>query len=115
LGLAVHDPIPQQIHALTAKPNFPGAPGHARQVGAEDAALFADWLSAFTAEATPHDPVPARERLERLAGEGRHQFWIVVGRPVSMAGIVRRTRNTAAIAAVYTPPSLRGRGYAGSV
>lgn len=37
------------------------------------------------------------------------------GRPVSLAGIVRRTRNAAAIAIVYTPPELRGRGYAGSV
>ena len=32
-----------------------------------------------------------------------------------MAGIVRRTRNAAAIAGVYTPPGLRGKGYAGSV
>ncbi len=32
-----------------------------------------------------------------------------------MAGIVRRIRNAAAIAWVYTPPELRGRGYAGSV
>ena len=115
LGLEFHDPIPQQIYALTAKPNHPAVPGHARPVGAEDAALFADWLLAFMVEATPHDPLPARERLERLAEEGRHHFWVVGGRPVSMAGIVRRTRNAAAIAAVYTPPSLRGRGYAGSV
>jgi predicted GNAT family acetyltransferase len=39
----------------------------------------------------------------------------VDGEPVSMAGIVRQTRHAAAIAAVYTPPKLRGRGYAGSV
>jgi predicted GNAT family acetyltransferase len=32
-----------------------------------------------------------------------------------MAGIVRRLRTCAAIAGVYTPPALRGRGYAGSV
>ena len=32
-----------------------------------------------------------------------------------MAAIVRRTRNAAAIALVYTPPSLRGKGYGGSV
>jgi predicted GNAT family acetyltransferase len=31
-----------------------------------------------------------------------------------MAGIVRRTPNAAAIALVYTPPDLRGRGYGGS-
>jgi predicted GNAT family acetyltransferase len=35
--------------------------------------------------------------------------------PVSMAGIMRRTRHAAALGAVYTPPPLRGRGYAGSV
>jgi RimJ/RimL family protein N-acetyltransferase len=115
VGLEFHDAIPQQILALTEKPNHPAVPGHARPVGTEDAALLADWLLAFMAEATPHDPLPARERLERLAGEGRHHFWVIGGRPVSMAGIVRRTRNAAAIAAVYTPPSLRGRGYAGSV
>jgi predicted GNAT family acetyltransferase len=32
-----------------------------------------------------------------------------------MAGIARRTRHAAAISAVYTPPRLRGRGYAGAV
>jgi predicted GNAT family acetyltransferase len=32
-----------------------------------------------------------------------------------MAGIVRRTRNAAAIAGVYTPPALRGHGYAACV
>jgi predicted GNAT family acetyltransferase len=32
-----------------------------------------------------------------------------------MAGIWRRTRDAAAIAGVYTPPALRGRGYAAAV
>jgi predicted GNAT family acetyltransferase len=50
-----------------------------------------------------------------MAGESRHFFWTVEDEPVSMAGIVRRTRHAAAIASVYTPPELRGRGYAGSV
>lgn len=53
--------------------------------------------------------------MERVANEGRHLFWVVDGEPVSMAGIVRRTRCAAAIAPVYTPPLLRGRGYAGWV
>jgi predicted GNAT family acetyltransferase len=76
---------------------------------------LAEWVAAFTHEATPHDPVPSRERLETLAREGSHVLWIIDGQPVSMAAIVRRTRNAAAIAAVYTPPVLRGNGYAGSV
>jgi RimJ/RimL family protein N-acetyltransferase len=115
LGVAFREPIPQQIHALASTPHYPGAPGDARTVEVADAALFADWMIAFMREAVPHDPPPNRERLEQTAGEGRYQFWIVDGEPVSMAGIVRRTRHAAAIAGVYTPPALRGRGYAGSV
>jgi GNAT superfamily N-acetyltransferase len=115
LGLTFVEPIPQQIHVLRDKPNYPGAPGHARVIGPADGELFADWTITFLREAVPHDPLPSRQRLMQIAAEGRHQFWIVGGEPVSIAGIVRRTRRAAAIAGVYTPPALRGRGYAGSV
>ena len=115
LGDAFADPLPQRIHALRDRPAYPGAPGRARQVVAQDAPLFADWLTAFSREAVPDDPVSSRAELEKVAGEGRHMFWVVDDEPVSMAGIVRRTRSTAAIAAVYTPPAQRGRGFAGSV
>ena len=84
-------------------------------IGPTDAELFADWTIAFLREAVPHDPLPSCERLAQTIAEGRHQFWVLDGVPVSMAGIVRRTRHAAAIASVYTPPALRGRGYAGSV
>ena len=114
LGVKFLDPIPQRIHSLTEKPKYPGAPGIARRTCPEDAGVLADWIASFVREATPHDVVPSRDRLLSLAGEGRHVFWVVDGQPVSMAAIVRRTRNAAAIALVYTPPPLRGRGYAGS-
>jgi hypothetical protein len=115
LGLQFLAPVPQQIHALTAPPRYPGAPGHARQLSAADSALFAEWTWAFCAEAVPHDPKPARDQLERGIAEGRYFFWVTHGKPVSMAGIARRTARTAAISSVYTPPPQRGRGYAGSV
>jgi RimJ/RimL family protein N-acetyltransferase len=115
LGITFLDAIPRQLHVLRDRPNYPGAPGHARVIGPANVELFADWTIAFLREAVPHDPVPSRERLAQIAAEGGHQFWIVDGAPVSMAGIVRRTRHTAAIARVYTPPALRARGYAGSV
>ncbi len=115
LGLTFLEPIPQQIHVLRAKPSYPGAPGHARVISPAEVELFADWTTAFMREAIPHDLPPSRERLAQIAAEGRHQFWIVEGEPAAMAGIVRRTRHAAAIAGVYTPLSLRGRGYAGSV
>jgi RimJ/RimL family protein N-acetyltransferase len=115
LGITFLDPIPQQLHVLRDRPNYPGAPGHARGIGPADVELFAYWTIAFLREAVPHDPLPSRERAAQIAAEGRHQFWIVDGAPVSMAGIVRQTRHAAAIASVYTPPALRTRGYAGSV
>jgi RimJ/RimL family protein N-acetyltransferase len=115
LGIDFLAPIPQRVHALSGAPRYPGAPGQARAVDAEDAALFADWMIAFTREAVPHDRLPEGERLAHAAREGQHLLWVVDGEPVSVAGIVRRTRHTAAIAAVYTPPHLRRRGYAGSV
>jgi predicted GNAT family acetyltransferase len=115
LGLRFRDPVRQRISTLSEPPRYRGAPGCARLARTEDAALLADWTLAFLREAVPHDPVPPRAELERQAGEGRHLFWVADGRPVSMAAIVRRLPNTGAIGAVYTPPELRGRGYAGSV
>jgi predicted GNAT family acetyltransferase len=115
LGLRFHDPVPQQIHSISVTPRYPGAPGHSRPVAAQDSTLFVDWMLAFHREAVPHDPPQAREELERIAAGDRFTFWIDKGQPVSMAGIVRRLRNSAAITGVYTPPELRGRGYAGAV
>lgn len=114
-GVGFLDPAQQQIYAIGESPKYPGASGHARPVTREDAALLVDWRLAFQREAVPRDPVPSRAALERPATEGGFLFWIDQGRPVSMAGIVRRLKHSAAITSVYTPPDLRGRGYAGSV
>jgi RimJ/RimL family protein N-acetyltransferase len=115
LGLKFLEPVPQQIYSITDKPRFPGACGSARSVGEQDASLLADWLVAFYREAVPQDRLPPRKELERSASEDRFLFWIANGQPVSMAGIVRRLKQSAAITGVYTPPELRGHGYAGSV
>lgn len=114
LGVAFGEPVPQKIHALRAPPRYPGAPGSARPVGPDDAALLFDWTLAFVREAVQHDPEPTREQVERHVLGRRHTFWAVDGAPVSMAAIARRLRDSASISAVYTPPDLRGRGYAGS-
>lgn len=115
LGVAFGEPAPQQIHALSAPPRYPGVPGHARSSEAGDAALLFDWTAAFMREAVPNDPCPERDRIAQAAAAGHTSFWIVDGAPVSMAAIARRLRNSASISRVYTPPQLRGRGYAGSV
>jgi ribosomal protein S18 acetylase RimI-like enzyme len=114
LGAAFAEPTRQRLHVLRGAPKYPGASGRARGVEAIDVPRVADYLEAFTREALPHDPVPPRPALEKRAATDPFVVWDVAGEVVSVAGIVRRTRNTAAIAWVYTPPELRGRGYAGS-
>jgi ribosomal protein S18 acetylase RimI-like enzyme len=115
LGIAFLEPIPQQIHALSDPPHYPGAPGHARPAGSADAALLYRWTVEFMREAVPHDRSPSRAEVDASAVDGRSLFWVVDGAPVSTARIARRLKSTAAISVVYTPPALRGRGYAGSV
>ena len=114
-GVTFAEPIPQTIHALRRQPAHPEVPGEARLVERDDIKQFSQWLLGFFQEAVPHEPVPPRERIETTAASGSYRFWTVDGTPVAMAGIVRRTRRTAAIAGVYTPPALRNRGYAGAV
>jgi RimJ/RimL family protein N-acetyltransferase len=115
LGVAFLDPMPQRIHSLAELPNHPGAPGHARRATTADAELLTAWMAAFVHEATPHDSPPSSEIVEKGAAEGRYFMWMVGNEPVSTAAIVRRTRHTGGIAAVFTPKDLRGRGYAGSI
>jgi hypothetical protein len=111
LGVKFKETIPQTIQALQRRPTYPDVGGAARLVGWGDVELFSEWLIAFFQEVVPHEPVPARDRLEATAASGNYQFWIVDGKPVAMAGIVRRSRHAAAIAGVYTPLALRNRGY----
>jgi ribosomal protein S18 acetylase RimI-like enzyme len=114
-GMTFAEPIPQQIYALRDRPSYPHVGGVARVVGVADAELFGNWLIAFLKEAAPYDALPTPDAVQKTAAAGHYRFWIVDGEPVSMAGIVRRTRHGAAIAGVYTPPALRNRGYAGAV
>jgi RimJ/RimL family protein N-acetyltransferase len=114
-GVKFAESIPELIQELRVRPSYPRVSGAARPVGRDDTELFADWLTAFFQEAMPHNPVPPRDHLETAAAAGNYQFWIVGGEPVAMAGIVRRTRYAAAIAGVFTPPALRGRGYGAAV
>jgi hypothetical protein len=115
LGERFKPPIAQRIHALSRPPRYPGVGGYAHPVTPADMTPFGDWCVAFTAEVAHGEDPPQREEIERRASSGDCLFWMVGCEPVSLAGIVRRTRTTAAIALVYTPPHLRGRGYAGSV
>ena len=90
------------ILELDRPPRFPGSPGGARLVGAEDDTVFSAFMTAFLREAAPHDPVPSAERIASDARSGRYLFWTVDDVPVSMAGKVREQRPSAPSLA-FTP------------
>jgi len=113
-GETFGEPMPQRIHQLSEKPIYPGAAGSDRLATEADADLFAQWATAFVREAAPEDQAPSRQDLDKKVRSGDIVFWIVDREPVAMAGVVRRLETATAIAWVYTPTELRGRGYGGS-
>lgn len=115
LGASFIAPMPQRMHALTERPRYPGAAGHARQATLDDIDLLTAWMRAFNREATPHERPPSRESAAGGIADGRYFLWIVDDAPVATAAIVRRTRTAGGIANVFTPAPLRMKGYAGSV
>lgn len=88
-------------------------PGHLRQATADDADLVFQWYCNFRDEAVSSDPMPVREGVERSIREGNVYLWDDGG-PVSLAARGRRLPHGYSVGPVYTPPNLRGRGYAGA-
>ena len=90
------------------------SPGHLRQAQPTDIDLISEWIFRFNEEALePISMVQARHNTNRKINEGAFYIW-ETDRPVSMAGWTRPMFNGVTISAVYTPPELRGNGYASS-
>jgi predicted GNAT family acetyltransferase len=53
--------------------------------------------------------------VDAAVGEGSVVLWVADGEPVSFACARRASPGCTRIGPVYTPPGLRGRGYAGAV
>ncbi len=86
------------------------APGVMRTARLDDLPLLSQWSAGFARDAG----MPASETpgdLERAIEDGGYSIW-QDGEPRSMASARGRTRNGIRVAAVYTPASFRGRGYA---
>ena len=92
----------------------PGPQGRARVAGEQDRDLLIEWSAAFASEVgdEAHDHVAA---VDEWLSYGGLTIWESGEAPVSMAGVTRIVSGIARVAPVYTPPALRGRGYAGGV
>jgi predicted GNAT family acetyltransferase len=86
----------------------PQPSGRFRAATEADMPAVAPWAAAFYEEVGLHDPGDATsEQID----EGRLFVW-EDERPVSMVAWAGRTGRTVRINSVYTPPDMRGRGYA---
>ena len=105
----------QGVFALERVADVPSAPGSPRPATADDRELVLAWMRAFQDEALSSGGPGIDERNVdlRLAGGARGLWlWEDGGAPVSLAGWGGRTPNGIRVGPVYTPPELRGRGYA---
>src|SRR4029077_6586526 len=79
-----------------------------------DSDLVARWFEAFAREVgDPPGQDHSRAAAARLA-YGGITVWEVGGVPVSVAGQTRAVAGMVRLGPVYTPPELRGHGYAGA-
>jgi hypothetical protein len=107
----------ERIFRLSAvRPPRPVA-GRYRAAEPGDRTLVVAWIEAFMREAFGHaDPSEAAASADRwLAGRGRTLYLWDDGAAVSLAGVGGPTPNGIRIGPVYTPPEVRGRGYASAL
>src|SRR5437762_6248764 len=104
----------QRTFELTQVISPPPVPGHFRLAVEAEHDLLTRWTTAFMAEAlndTHGEDVP-QATLKRIRAGDLFVWESDTGQVVSMAERVRPIINVITIALVYTPPELRGKGYA---
>jgi predicted GNAT family acetyltransferase len=116
-GTPAHTNMRQGVYALESVEQLPAVPGSARVASGDDRELALRWMLSFSEEAL-HQGGPGRDRAEEIldyrlsSSTAGIVLWEDDGEPVSLAGWGGRTPNGIRVGPVYTPPDLRGRGYA---
>ncbi|MER7186896.1 GNAT family N-acetyltransferase [Streptomyces hyaluromycini] len=94
----------------------PAPEGRARLAGASDRDLLIRWYESFVADVGARGGRDGADWADfRLSYDGVTLWETPDGTPVSMAGVTLAVAGQVRVAPVYTPPELRGRGYAGAV
>lgn len=110
-GRRVAEHMRMVVHELTSADDVPRPQGEARRATREDAPLVIEWQRAFSAEA--HAPMGADIDTATLASIDAARIWLWIdGKPRSTASQHPAVGGIVRIGGVYTPPSIRGRGYA---
>jgi predicted GNAT family acetyltransferase len=110
--------VRQRVHAAAAARELPRAPGRMREAGPHDIPIVLAWIAAFAAEALGEaahvEDAEATYRRREADPDGAWLLWDDGG-PVSLAAYGSPTPTGTRVGPVYTPPELRGRGYATSL
>jgi hypothetical protein len=105
------------VHKLISVNSLPLAPGNLVTATLNDIDLLTDWTINFEQDAQTF-PKQSREQIlksiQTRVSLGNIFKWIDNDEIVSIAAIVRKTKNAGIVGLVYTPDKLRGRGYATS-
>jgi len=96
------------------RPDLETPEGTARLAVPPDAGLVTGWFDAFTREAGDPPRQDHRAAVGERLGYGGITLWEAGGVPVSLAALTRTVAGMVRVGPVYTPPALRGRGYAGA-
>jgi predicted GNAT family acetyltransferase len=111
-GHAVHRARSNRIYKIERL--FPAThqpPGEFRLARMADRELVTTWIAAFSREALPSEPLNAAELATDRINRERLFLW-ENAKPVSMVAWTGKTPNGVRVNLVYTPPALRGHGYA---
>ena len=104
------------LYRLEGDPDFGRATGEARLATMDDLSQLVDWHAAFEHEVSMIKvPTPLEARVSRRINDRQLSLWVDNGAVVSFAGANALPASSARVGPVYTPPELRGRGYAQSV
>lgn len=116
-GLTASVQLDERIYEATAVVHPESVAGSMRPYATADRPIVLDWMRAFFAEAMPDSPEGRVEQFvdDRAAGNGSLVLWEDEDRVVSLAGHAGETPNGSRVGPVYTPPELRGRGYASAL
>ncbi|GAA2242447.1 GNAT family N-acetyltransferase [Streptomyces indiaensis] len=102
-----------RLGTLTAPGPVP--PGRPRVAVASDRELLRRWHDEFSASVGLGTVRGSAEWADARIDSGTITFWETPdGTPVAMAGTSPRVAGQVRVTTVYTPPGLRGRGYAGA-
>lgn len=105
----------QYLYELTEVTAPRPVPGRLRLATEADAPTIGNWSEAFFAEALPNNPAHEggdQYALRRIVRQEIYVWELPDGQLASMAAIGRSLPHTASVGLVYTPPELRGAGYA---